>query len=367
MRIAVNASIYDARPSGLGAYTRSLLEALAPLHRDLIVLTSRPDQLPNSRTITSWGEPSKGRRGHLMRLLWSQTGLPRLCRRERADVLLNTLPEGPIRPPVPQVTIVHDILPLFFPEEFPRQQWYFRTFVPAVLKRSTAVLTVSEQTRQDVMERYRLPPERVTAVYAGVDHHRFAPRAVGPSAASRFGLRQYLLYVGNLLPHKNLARLIEAFAAIRGPVTLAIAGYRDPRYWPTLAKVAHGFGIAARVRFLDFVPDPDLPACYTGALGIVIPSLYEGFGLPVLEAMACGTPVIISTTPALREVAGGAALEVDPHDTPAISAAMQRLVDDPALRAELRARGIAHAARFQWSETAQRVLTALHAVGTAQA
>ncbi|MGH2426450.1 MAG: glycosyltransferase family 4 protein [bacterium] len=362
MRIAVNASIFDRRPSGLGSYARSLLEALAPMHRDLVVFTSRPGELPKGRWIVPWGEPSEGRRGHLMRLAWSQTGLRLLCRRERVDILLNMLPEGPVRSPVPQLTIVHDILPLFFPQEFPRQQWYFRTFVPSVLRHSAAVLTVSKQTRKDVIERYRLPSERVTVIYAGVDHHRFSPHADGPSAAYRFGLRQYLLYVGNLLPHKNLARLIEAFAAVRGPVTLAIAGYRDPRYWPQLAKVAETLGIAPHVRFLDFVPETDLPSLYSGALGVVIPSLYEGFGLPVLEAMACGTPVIASTTPALREAAGDAALPVDPNNIPGLAEAMRRLIEDASLRTELRTKGLVRARKFTWEHTAHRVLENLDRV-----
>jgi len=274
----------------------------------------------------------------------------------KADVLLNVLPEGPWCSPEPQVTVVHDIVPLLFPREFPRHQWYFRSFVPRVLRRSASVIAVSHRTREDIVQQYQLDPQRITMVYSGVDHRQFYPRADAAEMIRQFGLRRYVLYVGNLLPHKNLGRLLEAFALIRRDVMLAVAGYRDPRYWPALARRAEALGVASRVRFLDFVSGAALPHLYSAAAAVVLPSLYEGFGLPVLEAMACGAPVIASTAGGIPEAAGDAALAVDPTDVPGLAAAMQRILEDQTLRANLQARGIARVRQFTWDETARRVL-----------
>ncbi len=359
MRIAVNASIFDGRPSGLGAYTRELVVTLSRMNPDLVVYTSHPNELPMGNTILCWGEPSRGVTGHLWRLGWSQISLPMRSALSGADVLLNTVPEGPILHSVPQVTILHDILPLFFPEEFPRQQWYFRSFVPSVLRNSVAVVTDSRQTREDVLARYGLSSSRVITIAPGVDPLRFFPRADASLEAKQFGLSRYLLYVGNLLPHKNLHRLLDAFSLVRGEVVLAIAGYRDPRFWPALARRADALGIASRVRFLDFVRFEALPALYSAALAVVLPSLYEGFGLTILEAMACGAPVVASTTGGLREAAGEAALLVEPLDVAGLAATLQHLVDDPRARASLRDLGLSHAARFRWTETARHLLAVL--------
>src|SRR2546425_7799099 len=167
MRIAVNASIFDRRPSGLGVYARALATALHALHHDMVVYTSRPDEMPCARTIWPWGEPSRGGPGHLWRMLWTQTVLPRWVRRDRAHVLLNPLAEGPTRAPVPQVSVIHDLIPLLYPEESPRQQWYLRSFIPAVLRASARVIADSAQTKADVVAHYGLSPEGIVVIPPG--------------------------------------------------------------------------------------------------------------------------------------------------------------------------------------------------------
>jgi glycosyltransferase involved in cell wall biosynthesis len=277
---------------------------------------------------------------------------------DRPGVLLNTLPEGVLRCRVPQVTVVHDLIPLTFPRDYPRQQFYFRRLVPAVLRESRAIIVVSEATRREVIAAYDLSPERVRAIANGYDRAKFAPG--GP--ATDDGGVPYVLYVGNLLPHKNLPRLIEAVAraARHSPVRLVIAGNGPLGRLAELRKHAERAG--SRLELMPYVSQQALPALYRGASLVAMPSLAEGFGLPALEAMACGTPVVVGNTSAMPEVVGDAGLLVDPEDTDAISGAILRLLTQDPLRKQLIARGLARAAGFSWERTAGRVLAVLDEV-----
>ena len=167
------------------------------------------------------------------------------------------------------------------------------------------------------------------------------------------------------MPHKNLRRLLKAFAAVskRFPHTLVIAGKKDPRYYPALEAQTKALGLEGRVVFLDYVPPEELPALYAGADLFLLPSLYEGFGLPLLEAMACGIPVIASHAGSLSEVAGDAAVLIDPCDVQGMAGGMEALLGDPGMREALRRRGFEQATRFSWEQTAKLILEILQEVG----
>jgi len=354
--IAVNASILGERPSGLGQYAVGLIRALDTLRGGLVVYTSCPEPLAGLRAtvrrVSPLIRPERGLVGHTARLLWCQTALRLSLRRERPAVLLNTLPEGVLRCRVPQVTVVHDLLPLLFPEEYPRQQYYFRHLVPALLAESQAVVADSDATRRLVLQAYRLPANRVHLIPCGYDATRFRPD--GPVAGD--GGVPYVLYVGNLLPHKNLPRLIEAVARIadRIPVRLVVAGEGRPAHAQRLMTLRAWTG--ARAEWRRYVAPDDLPALYRGARLVALPSLAEGFGLTALEAMACGTPVLAANTSSIPEVVGNAGLLVDPRDPDALAEAILRLLSDEPLRKELAARGLARAAGFSWERTARQIL-----------
>ena len=360
--IAVNASILGPAPSGLGQYALSLVRSLDPLREGLVVYSSCPEMLSGLRAtvrqISPLTRPDRGVRGHVARLLWCQTALRARVGLERPGVLLSTLPEGVLRCRVPQVTVVHDLIPLAFPRDYPRQQFYFRRLVPAMLRESRAVIAVSEATRREVIAVYGLSPERVRAIPNGYDRAEFAP--VGPATDDGGG--PYVLYVGNLLPHKNLPRLIEAVAraARQSPVRLVIAGSGTLGRLAELRRLAEKAG--SRLELMPYVAQQALPALYRGARLVAMPSLAEGFGLPALEAMACGTPVVVGNTSAMPEVVGDAGLLVDPEDTGAISDAILRLLTQASLRKELIARGLARAAAFSWERTARQVLAVLDEV-----
>ena len=360
--VAVNASIVGPAPSGLGQYALGLIRALDPLREGLVVYTSCPEAFSGLRVTlrptSPLTRPELGVRGHVARLLWCQTALRTRLGLQRPGVLLNTLPEGVLRCRVPQVTVVHDLIPLTFPRDYPRQQLYFRRLVPAILRESRVVVAVSEATRRAVIAAYGLGPERVRAIPNGYDRMRFAP--VGPAADD--GGVPYVLYVGNLLPHKNLPRLIEAVARVarQSAVRLVIAGGGTPTRVAELRSLAERAG--TRLELMPYVPQQELPALYRGARLLAMPSLVEGFGLPVLEALACGTAVVAGNTSAMPEVVGDAGLLVDPKDTDAIADAILRLLTQDPLREELIARGLARATEFSWERTARQVLTVLDEV-----
>lgn len=363
-RIAVNASIVGQRPTGLGFYALYLIRALDDLGEPMCVFTSRPD-LVTARGATvvpipAGVRPERGARGHLRRLLWTQTGLRRLVRRERPRLLLNMMPEGLVRPPVPQVTIVHDLLPLLYPEEYPRQQHYFRTFVPAVLRHSEAVIVISESTRRDLFRFYpEVHPDRVHVVLSGYDARRFppeSPRSVGEPP--------YALYVGNVLPHKNLLRMVEAFAiaARKVPGRLVIRGSGRNLHVQALRERISDRGLWPLVDWEPYASAEELAELYRHASMLLLPSLHEGFGLTALEAMACGAPVITSNTSSLPEVVGDAAVLVDPLDTGALADAIVGVFTDATLAGELSERGRRRASQFSWDKTGRAVRLVIHRV-----
>ena len=258
------------------------------------------------------------------------------------------------------VVTVHDLTFVHYPRLVEEKNLeYLRRFVRRSLHLADRVIAVSHWIRQEVLEIFRLPEDKVVAVPHGVDRERFRPASPQAVAAvrRRYGLNgaPYLLAVGTLEPRKNLPRLLEAYARIpqRGEVRLVLAGCRGWLYgdiFETLRRQR----LEGEVLLTGYCPEADLPALYSGASVLVYPSLYEGFGMPILEAMACGTPVIASNRGAMAEVAGDAAVLVDPEDTAAIADAVSRLLEDASARESLAARGLERAAAFSWEAAARR-------------
>jgi len=232
--------------------------------------------------------------------------------------------------------------------------------MPLYCRRASHIIAVSEAARRDLMAAYGVPSEKITVIYEAADPRFCRQSAVTvASALARYDLpARYLLFVGTIEPRKNLGRLLAAFERIyREGLSdaLVIVGKRGWLYDDFFAALEHS-PVREHVIFPGFVPDADLPAVYTGAQALVLPSLCEGFGLPVLEAMACRTPVICSNTSSLPEVAGDAALLVDPTHVDEIAGAITRVLTDSALHAQMRVRGEEQAARFSWERTAEETL-----------
>jgi glycosyltransferase involved in cell wall biosynthesis len=361
--IAINASIVGGNPTGLGIYSINVIRALDRIRDDLTVYSSSPESFRGLRAriqrVPVAVRPDFGMRGHLVRILWLQSMLRVGVRRAGLRAILNTMPEGIAGLAIPQITVVHDLLPLRFPSEYPRQQYYFRYFVPRILRTSRVVVTDSTSTCRDVVDHYGIPPTKLRVIYPGYDSVVFSGNRHDPSPHASG--EPYFLYVGNLLPHKNVLRLLDAFAIVRRrrPCRLVIRGEGRPAYVRTLHDRIETSGLGDAITFLGYVDERSLYNLYTGAACFVLPSLGEGFGLPILEAMACGTPVVAASTTSLPEVAGDAALMVDPYDAVSLADAMYRVLTDDGLQKELRQRGLERVGSFSWRSTAETISTLL--------
>jgi len=273
----------------------------------------------------------------------------------------------PLIHPRRSVVTVHDLGYLYVPEAHTRgQRAYLHWSTRWNARQSAHVVVDSQATKTDLAARYRVPAEKMTVVYPGRDEtlRPVSDPATLAAVRARYGLAEhYVLHVGTLQPRKNLLRLVEAFARIRGErLQLVLAGKRGWLAEPIFRRVEE-LGLSQAVRFLGYVEDADLAALLSGAACFAFPSLYEGFGFPVLEAQACGTPVAASNVSSIPEVAGDGALFVDAHDTTALAEALARVLSDEALRADLIARGLANVQRFSWRHCAEQTLVILEQVG----
>jgi glycosyltransferase involved in cell wall biosynthesis len=290
--------------------------------------------------------------------------LPLRAWRDRLDLLHVQAVAPPMRL-TPIVATVHDISYEFHPEFFsPHEVQLFRRAIRHTARHARQVVTISQASRSDLLRYYRLAPARVHVVYCGVDLSRFRHDLAADDVAAclrRYGIAQpYVLAVGNLQPRKNLARLIDAFALLRRdeprlPHTLVLTGKAAYQHAHIVQRIqAHG--LSESVVMTGYVPDTDLPLLYRGAAIFAYPSIYEGFGLPVLEALACGTPVLTSDRAPFTEVTGDVAVLVRPEDTAAIATGLRRLIHDTALARTLAERGPQRAQAFTWEGAARQTV-----------
>jgi len=359
MRVAIDArKLHDF---GIGTYTRNLLRHLARIDREseYVLLCHASDLAiggelgPNFRTVL---EPSPNYS------LREQLHVPWVLHRERPDLF-----HAPhyVLPPAARcrsVVTIHDCIHLMFPQYLPSRAAYAyaRASMWSAVRRSHRILTVSEASKRDIIHLFDVPPEKIVVVYNAIDERfREVPSEEHIARVrERYQLQhEFVLYVGNIKPHKNLVRLIEAFDMLRArgfdQLKLLIIGDEISKL-PALRRAVHSHKLHKHVRFLGYLPDETLAALYRLASVFVFPSLYEGFGLPPLEAMACGTPVVTSNVSSLPEVTGDAAVLVDPYDVESIAAGIERVLTDRVLSEELRRKGVARAREFSWERSVAR-------------
>jgi glycosyltransferase involved in cell wall biosynthesis len=335
--------------AGTWVYTRNLLQGLSG--KGVVRVDREERLLEGLEGIPAVVAPGGGR---LAKLTWPNLQLPEVGQRAGLDLVHVTTPYGCFRRTgFRKIITICDVTPLLFPGAHGRMNvWHHRHILPIILRQADHIITISEASKRDIMRLYRVAEEKVTVTLLAADR-RFTQNASLP--AVRLAEYPYILNVGTLEPRKNLPCLLMAFAAARRkglPHRLVVTGASGWGDSP-LVRLIDELELHADVIFTGFIGDEELPSLYAGADFFVYPSLYEGFGLPVLEAMASGTPVITSNVSSLPEVAGAAALLVDPRSQEEISAAMLRLAGDGELWNSMREQGKIQASRFSWERTTQ--------------
>jgi glycosyltransferase involved in cell wall biosynthesis len=368
MRVAIDArKLHDF---GIGTYIRNLLRHLARIDHDteFVLLCTEADlgvaaQLgPNFRSVL---EPAPN---YSVR---EQIHVPWVLRRERPDLFHAPHYVLPAAIHCNSVVTIHDCIHLMFPQYLPNRMAYAyaRAQMWTAAHRSDCILTVSDASKRDILHLFNIPPEKIVVVYNAIDAHFSVTPP--PDAVARVRERyqldhRFLLYVGNIKPHKNLVRLIEAFSELRTgdleDLKLLIIGDEISKL-PALRLAVHRHKLHKHVRFLGYVPDDQLAVLYRLAAVFVFPSLYEGFGLPPLEAMASGTPVVVSNVSSLPEVVGDAAVLVDPHDIDSIVDGLRCVLTNPARADDMRRKGLERSREFSWERSVARTLEVYKRIG----
>ncbi len=367
MNVGILAHLLDTRPgyrqAGVSRYIEFLIRELPSASPDqFVVYGGRHSQgvsdglrdrsgLRWSRSVIPTGRPQS-------RILWEQSVAPALLERDQIDVVHATVNVLPVISGRASVVTVHDLAFLRFPGQYPSlKQRYLSALTRRSVLHADRVIAVSENTRHDILMYYPVNPDKVQVVPNGVDAALHPLTELGrlTEFRQRHALpSEFLLFLGTLQPRKNLIGLLRGWSRLdeRERLPLVVVGAQGWMYEPIYDE-ARALGVAGEVIFAGFAEPTDLIYWYNAATVFIYPSLYEGFGMPVLEAMACGTPVIAASTSSIPEVAGDAALLADPDDVGALSTAIGRLSSDTDLRATLSQRGIGRAAMFSWARTAR--------------
>ena len=372
MRIALNAQLLSFTETyRSGGISRVIYHLLAELARDPRG-HSFDVFVPETPSANGWGRLQFHPSGRhtvrpTVRILWEQAQFPRELRRLSPDLVHGMAYALPLGWSGPGVVSVYDLSFLLFPNAFkPANRIYLTATTRATARRARRVLTISEHGRRDIVRLLGVPEERVDVAYPAAEarYQQMPDREVEAFRRAQGLPEAFVFALGTLEPRKNLVGLLKAYAQVRKPrPPLYVAGGAGWRFSPIFDTVRQ-LQLGEDVRFVGYVPEDELPLWYNAARLFVFPSLYEGFGLPVLEAMACGVPVITSPAASLPEVAGKAALMIPPHDTVRIAQEMERVLDDPQLRMEMRTAGRIQASRFSWrSMTDQTVASYRRAAG----
>jgi glycosyltransferase involved in cell wall biosynthesis len=356
--LLINLAVLFNQPTGIATYALNIAKYLQSL--DPIFLTAKPQDnwqyhlIPNNMT------PAEGSRGHLRRLWWTQWQLPKIYQQLQSNLIYAPLPEAPLYSKCRYIVMCHDLIPLRFPRQFSPLTNYFRYVTPQVLKQAKHIICNSEATANDLIDYYGISAKKITPILLAYDATHFYPRPQESKLSFPLN-RPYFLYLGRQDPYKNLARLITAFAQLKNyqDYNLYIAGATDSRFTPQLQQQVSELNLTQQIKFLDYVSYQELPILLSQALALVFPTLWEGFGLPVLEAMACGTPVITSKLASLPEMTGNAAMLIDPYNTREITKAMAEIAENQKTRSHFANLGLIRAKQFSWAKTGEQTKTVL--------
>ena len=360
--IAINGSMLDEHPTGVGTYTFNLINHLFNIWqqdglKNITVFTPSKSYINKQiRTIklpTILLSSRYGRIAAASRLLWNIFSYP--VHAKKYTILISPSTHGALLLKN-QIITVHDLISLHFDNISTHQRFYFKRLLPQLLKNARVIVAVSETTKKDIIRYFSIPENKIHVIHNGYDTERYFPLAQPvKTIGTKFQCGEYFLAVGATYPHKNFELLIDAYHSLPQSITgrfhLLIAGGKD-EYLLKLKNKVMQLDLEGSVIFTGYVSAEIMPDLYREAFALIYPSLYEGFGIPLLEAMASGCPVIVSNAASMPEVCGEAALYVDPTSMEDLKNTIQRLVCDPRLRANLVNKGVSRASKFSWKKMA---------------
>lgn len=361
--IAFDASSFHwSRSDGLNRYVGELLNSYRDGDRFCFYTADSTLVGGDSHKFQVLNNPSLYRndfKNNLKRLIWHQIGLPLGIIKNKQKLFYSPVFEGMLAPICPQIITIHDILPIRFPEVYPRIKYYFQFILPQLIRSSKAIITTSDYTKKEILDHYNCQKTPIHVVYQGYREDIFNFQIEQTENFVDSPESSFILCVGETRPYKNLRRLIEAFGRANCKnLELRIVGNLNKCDRPLL-DYPKTLGCHQRVKFLGFVPDDALADLYRQAIAFAFPSLYEGFGIPPLEAMACGCPVLASNQTAIPEVCGDAAFYINPYDIDDMAQGIVQLVNNGQLRQQLRQRGLQRVQSFRYRQMGDRILTIL--------
>lgn len=367
MKIGINATILDSRPTGLGIFTVNIIQALAKIideNDEIVVYTSAPNYFKETnvivKNVSTLVQPRFGIVAGMIRFIWLQCIFPFLVKRDKCDIVYSTTHHGNLFITNKQVLTIHDLLAVKFPNQYRMQNIYFRHIIPILLAKSPYLFTVSQNTKKDIIDCYHFDSERIETIYNSYDSSHFYPHTQ-LKFKEKYG--DYILFLGASFPHKNIERAIRAFLKYKkynlNNEKLLVVNKPNEYFNSVKQKFANNPDLSKSVYFLDYASYQDLPILYSNAIALFYPSLYEGFGIPPLEAMACGCPVIVSNNSSLPEVCGDSALYIDPESEESMIDALKNITNNSELINELRQKGLVQASKFSWEKSAIKLYKSL--------
>lgn len=380
LRVAINGWFWDQPATGSGQTVRYLVPALVEQDSALEIVVVVPEWVVTNQAIEDLPErvrllPVWCRPGNLGKLWFEQDTFPRACRQLGVDLVHIPYFASPLSPPAPTLVTIHDLIPMVLPEyRGSIGVRLYTSLVASAAPQAHLVLTDSQASKRDILAHLQLPDSRVRVVHlAPAPHYRPVENQTALAAVRRkYGLPEtFVLWLSAFDVRKNARGLLHAYTwvyqALGDDYPLVMAGglpVEDTPFFPDPRRMAAKVGVRDAIYFPGWIEETDKPALYSAATVFVFPSYYEGFGLPLLEAMACGTPVVTSNAASLPELAGAAAFQIDPNDTRRLGAAIIALCVQEDLHAEMREKGLAQAAQFTWDKTARETLAAYrHVLG----
>lgn len=348
MHIGINALLLKEQKSGTIRYVYNLIENLSQIdYRNKYTIFKR----------------KKALKSNLVRITWEHLFLNKHLVKNDIDLLHSTAFVSPIACPIKTVLTIHDLAYFFYPHLFPKiKVLYYRKLIPHSISRAQMIIAISENVKKEIIDFFKVEPDKIDVIYYGLEKiYKFIDKEISKKEVFKiFGIKErFILFVGTIEPRKNLETLLEAFYILNKKLKeykLVVAGPWGWLYSDVL-KIIKKLNLKEKIIFTGYVDSSDLLYLYNACDLFAYPSLYEGFGLPVLEAFACGAPVITSNVSSMPEISGGAALLVNPRDSKSLADRMISVIESETLRKELIEKGIRRARCFTWDQAAKRTLS----------